>query len=148
MMTGRSSMRIFPRATWPPKPRQSRRPPLTAFAGLNVSPRGEPTMTETAVAATPSPVPAPAGLSHDAYSRLDPSEQGADAQVKKSDGDGSHWVRRETIPAEAPPSSPSPPSGRPQWAPATAWNAETGSLNVDEVAKWWAEQVQPALDWH
>src|SRR5215468_2393568 len=103
---GRSLMRTFPRVTWPPRPPPSRRPPLTAFAGRRVSPRGEPIMTEAAVAATPSPAPPPAApdgaLSHDAFSRLEPSDQGAYSQVKRPDGDGSHWVKRETLPAEAP----------------------------------------------
>jgi hypothetical protein len=100
-------------------------------------------MTE-AIAPTlaPEPSPSPAGLSHAEFDSVE--DKGAYAQVKKPDGDGSHWVKRSDLPPDVPSSTS---QARPTWAPESTWDANTG-LNHEAFGQWYAEQVQPALDRH
>jgi hypothetical protein len=108
-------------------------------------------MTETTtVAAPPAGADADAGnstgaLSHDAYHRLDPSQQGDFAQVRKPDGDGSHWVRRADLEASA--TTTTQTRQRPAWVPEHAWDAQKG-LDQTKFDAWYREKVAPAVARH
>jgi hypothetical protein len=39
-------------------------------------------------------------ITHDAFDRLDAAEKGKFAQVKRTDGDGAEYVRRDSLPAD------------------------------------------------
>jgi hypothetical protein len=100
-------------------------------------------MTDSVAApATPEPAPSPAALTHDAYSRLDPSEQSTYSQVKRPDGDGSHWVRRADLEASATTTTQTLP--RPAWVPEQAWDAQKG-LDHTKFDAWYRESVAPAV---